>query len=282
MTVTEPEPKVELVWNTTKKLYEDDYLVVELRAKNIPNYYKGLFTLSFDPAILSFRSAEKGDFFPADYRASIFYAQPPMNPGKVTIAISADEVGLPKGDGVVSRAIFKLKEDVQDPTTLDVRQMTDAEARYILNAEGSNILPQTTDKPLFATDWIDPPPAPTQSRTQQQPAADMPSTPTPPTTSSPRTGGSSAAPSTGQPVMQQPESTYIPPSAGGFDRGPAPIQPGAVAPPPEEGSGNPELDDLHRQLDEVTNDQSISEEDRAQRIQELLEQIRLLEGGSSR
>lgn len=274
VTVTEPEPKVELVWNTTKKLYEDDYLVVELRAENITNYYKGLFTLSFDPAILSFRSAEKGSFFPADYRASIFYAQPPMNPGKVTVAISADEVGLPKGEGVVSRVIFKLKEDVQDPTALVITQVTDAEARYILDADGANILPAVADKPLYATDWIDPPTAPEQTRTQQEPAADMPQTPAPPSGSSTRTGGTST----------QPQSTYIQPSAssGALSPGPTAGTAGAVgAVTPPGGAIDPRVLTLQQELERISRDETMSPEDRSQRMREITEEIQQIQTGGA-
>jgi hypothetical protein len=273
VTVTEPEPKVELVWNTTKKLHEDDYLVVELRAKNITNYYKGLFTLSFDPAILSFRSAEKGSFFPADYRASIFYAQPPMNPGKVTVAISADEVGLPKGDGVVARVIFKVKEDVQDPTTLDITQVTDAEARYILDADGTNILPAVADKPLFATDWIDPPPAPTQSRTQQQTTEDIPQTPAPPSSSAARTGGSPTTTTT------QPESTYIAPSSSGFDQGGTILEAGGPSTSPT-SQVDPRVQALQEEMRTLAQDQTMNAEDKQRRMAEITAEIQQIQSGS--
>lgn len=275
VTVTEPEPKVELVWNTTKKLYEDDYLVVELRAKNIPNYYKGLFTLSFDPAILSFRSAEKGSFFPADYRASIFYAQPPMNPGKVTVAIAADEVGLPKGEGVVSRVIFKLKEDVQDPTTLVITQVADAEARYILDADGANILPAVADKPLFSTDWIDPPPAPTQSRTQQQTAEDIPQTPAPPSGSAARTGGSSTTTTT------QPE-TYIAPSSSGFDQGAGLVEAGSPSTGPSAGPAmDPRVQALQEEMRALAQDQTMDAEDKQRRMAEITAEIQQIQSGGA-
>jgi len=285
VTVTEPEPKVELVWNTTKKLYEDDYLVVELRAKNIPNYYKGLFTLSFDPTVLSFRVVEKGGFFPEDYRASIYYAQPPMNPGKATVAISADEVGLPKGDGVLARVIFKLKEDVQDPTTLEIKQVTDPEARYILNAEGANILPQTGDKPLFATEWIDPPPAPTQTRARrEEPASDLPQTPAPPTAGSPRTGRSSSPP----PPPERTESTYIPPS-GGFNPGAAGAT-GAVGSAGATGAVGavggapgdlPEVDPrvlaLQQEMQMLLQDETMNEDDKRRRLDEIRDEIQRIQ-----
>ncbi len=180
VTVTKPEPKTELVWNTSQKLYEDDYLVVEVRVKNVPSFSKGLFTIKFDPTILSFRLVETGDFFPKDYRTSLFYAQPPNYPGKVTVAVSADEVGLPKGDGVVARTIFKVKETINDPSQLSISEVMSEESRYILDAEGVNVLPLVTEHPVYATEWTEPPERPQRTRTETASRGGVPSAPEPP------------------------------------------------------------------------------------------------------
>jgi len=238
VTVTKPEPKTELVWNTSQKLYEDDYLVVEVRVKNVPNYSKGLFTLKFNPIELSFRLVETGDFFEDGYRTSLFYAQPPNDPSKVTVAITAEEVGLPKGDGVAARAIFKVKDTLNDPSQLDISEVMTEESRYILDAEGLNVLPLVTEHPIYATEWTEPPAAPQQSRTETRgDRTGVPSTPEPPGSSRTSGGGSSGQPSsstesgvspqgssgrlggqptTAEPEGEQPTGEFVPASSGPF------------------------------------------------------------------
>jgi len=213
VTVTEPTPVTELVWNKTRKLLEDDFIVIELRGKNIPSFDKGLFTVNFDPTTLSFKLAEPGDFFPTGYRTSIYFAQPPGIDGKVTVAIAAEEVGLPKGDGVIARVIFKVKDDVDDPSTLDISEATAPDARYILNPRQENVLPLVMTKAVFATEWVDPPEAPQQTRQGTQPGGQLPQTPTPPAGTEEKraerptfSGPSGVTPKGGTESTQQPAS----------------------------------------------------------------------------
>jgi len=292
VTVTKPEPKTELVWNTSQKLYEDDYLVVEVRVKNVPSYSKGLFTLSFDPTELSFRLVETGDFFADGYRTSLFYAQPPNNPGKVTIAIAADEVGLPKGDGVAARAIFKVKETLNDPSQLNISEVMTEESRYILDAEGNNVLPLVVEHPIYATEWTEPPARPQQSRTETRgERTGMPSTPEPPGAAQPP-AGMPGAPSEGARPGARPYggsgrlgggSSSAPASEA--DQGlPAEGMRPPGTPPPEETAGtlgaDAELQELQQRRQSVEENEALSDEEREKALALIDQQIRdLLEGG---
>ncbi len=187
VTVSEPRPRTSLVWNTTRKLNEDDYLVVELRAQALPAYSKGLFTLSYDTTVMSFRVAEIGSFFPKSANNTIYFAEHPAKRGTVTLAISTDALDMPKGDGVLARIIFKVKEPVDDPASLKITEVTSEEARYVLDAEGSNVLPVPTENPIFATEWKEPPARPTQTRATGTPGEQVPEAPAPPSTQTPGT-----------------------------------------------------------------------------------------------
>jgi len=300
VTVTEPRPKTELVWNTTQKLREDDYLVVELRAKNLPAYNKGLFTVNFDPTKLSFRLVETGSFFPEGYRTSLYYAQPPNNSGRVTLAVGAEEVGLQKGDGVLARIIFKVKETIEDPSTLAITETMDEEARYILDAEGTNILPPATGQTLFATDWVEPPPPPQRTRTEAATGESLPATPAPPSTdrrgqlqeSRSTTGGQ-------QPATTQGAQTIAPgtaagrtgtgaPATGGTGGAPPRVMPGEAAqtarnwPPPPQGLT--EVERLEWEIGQITNDATIPDEEKASMIaqrQQWIADLRAAESGGS-
>jgi len=279
VTVTKPEPKTELIWNTSQKLYEDDYLVVEVRVKNIPSYGKGLFTLKFNPAELSFRLVETGDFFKDGYRTSLFYAQPPNDPSKVTVAIAAEEVGLPKGDGVAARAIFKVKETLNDPGQLEISEVMTEEARYILDAEGVNVLPLVTEHPIYATEWTEPPAAPQQSRTETRGESAVPSTPEPPSSSrTPGGGGTGLAGSSS-------ESGIVPQGSSGRLGGqPSTESPESVQPadkPVPAASGPFSIQGLEEQKRRIMEDESLSEEDRERMLADIEEDIRrLLEAGA--
>ncbi|MCD6282387.1 hypothetical protein J7J84_02120 [bacterium] len=280
VTVTKPEPKTELVWNTSQKLYEDDYLVVEVRVKNVPSYSKGLFTLSFDPTELSFRLVETGDFFADGYRTSLFYAQPPNNPGKVTIAIAADEVGLPKGDGVAARAIFKVKETLNDPSQLNISEVMTEESRYILDAEGNNVLPLVVEHPIYATEWTEPPARPQQSRTETRgERTGMPSTPEPPGAARTSGGGSSGQPASGTQSGITPHGSSgrlggQQQTAAGTETEQPPVEDEFVPPT----SGPFSIQGLEARKVQIMEDESLTEEQKEQmlididlRIQQLLE-----------
>ncbi len=285
VTVTKPEPKTELVWNTSQKLYEDDYLVVEVRVKNVPSYAKGLFTLKFNPVELSFRLVETGDFFADDYRTSLFYAQPPNDPSKVTVAIAAEEIGLPKGDGVAARAIFKVKDTLNDPSQLDISEVMTEESRYILDAEGINVLPLVVEHPIYATEWTEPPARPQQSRTETRTdGSGVPSTPEPPGSARPSGGGSSGQPSVGT------ESGTSSQNETGRLAGEESQDEGTISPEnprlasPDDGSGvmgpEAELAMLQADRERILADENISDEERQKQLEFLDLRIQQLQGGS--
>jgi hypothetical protein len=266
VTVTEPRPKVELTWNKTEKLHEEDFLVVEIRAKNITAYDKGLFTVDFDPTKLSFRTAEQGAFFPKDAKTSIYYAQLPNAPGKVTLAISVDQLDMPKGDGVVARVIFKVKENIDDPSTLNITQETAEEARYILDADGKNILPAVDTSPIFATEWSEPPAPPSQNNPDNtQSTAPLPSTPTPPAGQSERDKLMEQSKQRTQQNMQS--STAGTSGAAGTA--------GATGAAGLQGA-NPQVQALQAQRQTIMADTTLSADDRNSQLQAIDQQIRAL------
>ena len=281
VTVTKPEPKTELVWNTSQKLYEDDYLVVEVRVKNIPSYGKGLFTLKFNPAELSFRLVETGDFFEDGYHTSLFYAQPPNDPSKITVAIAAEEIGLPKGDGVAARAIFKVKETLSDPSQLNISEVMTEEARYILDAEGVNVLPQITEHPIYATEWTEPPAAPQQSRTEtRSDRSGVPSTPEPPSSSRTSGGGGYTQPSSST------ESGITPQGSSGRLGGQQTIPQSETVEEPLDNSliprsGPLSVQGLEERKIQIMEDESLTEEQKEQMLNDIDIQIqRLIEAGA--
>ena len=261
VTVTEPTPKSEIVWNTTEKLNEEDYLVAEVRLKNITNYSKGLFTVSYDPTKLSFRTVETGAFFPAEAKKSLYFAQPPGETGKVTMAISVDQLDLPQGDGVAARVIFKVKEDIADPASLDIAQVTSEEARYVLDAEGKNILPAVPDKPIYATEWTEPPAAPTQERSSTSTGSQLPTTPEPP-------GGASSK-----------RDQLVPSTPGAAPGAATPLAPGSSS-QQTAAPASSTLQVLEARKRSIMEDQSLTEEQRQQQIQSIDEQIRALIGAA--
>lgn len=278
VTATEPIPTTELVWNTTRKLLEDDYLVVELRGHNIPVFDKGLFTINFDPSALSFKIAEPGSFFPQGYRTSVYFAQPPGTPGKVTIAIAAEEVGLPKGDGVIARAIFKVKDNVDEPSSLQISEGTSPEARYILNPQQENVLPVAATRPVFAAEWVEPPAAPQQTRQTPQARQQAAEGPTPPTgqeqTRPPRpTFGGTAGPE--PQVAPEERQQHLPAGGSPTQITPEGESPEAYAGPEERGA--PSLEEEIAQLEQekikIQNDPNLTEEDKQQAIEGINAQI---------
>ncbi len=258
VTVTEPTPKSEVVWNTTEKLNEEDYLVAEVRLKNITNYSKGLFTISYDPTKLSFRTVETGDFFPADAKKSLYFAQPPGATGKVTMAISVDQLGLPEGDGVAARVIFKVKEDIADPASLNISQVTSEESRYVLDAEGKNILPAIPDKPIYATEWTEPPSAPTQDRPSASAGSQLPTTPEPP-------GGASAR-----------RDQLLSGAQSGTPSAATPLTPSTASGPQAAAPASSQLQVLEARKRSIMEDTNLTEEQRQQQILAIDEQIRSL------
>jgi hypothetical protein len=269
VTVTEPRPKVELAWNKTEKLHEEDFLVVEIRAKNITGYNKGLFTMDFDPTKLSFRTAEQGAFFPKDAKTSIYYAELPNAPGKVTLAIAVDQLDLPQGDGVVARVIFKVKENVDDPSTLNITQETAEEARYILDADGKNILPAVDTSPIFATEWSEPPAPPTQDRPDTtQGTAQLPATPAPP----------AAGQTERDKLMEQSKQRAMQASQSGTSGVTGAT--GSAGNEQQQAASNPQLQALQAQRQTIMQDTTLSPDDRLSRLQAIDAQIAAILGVS--
>jgi len=286
VTVTEPTPTTELVWNTSRKLLEDDYLVVELRGHNIPVFDKGLFTINFDPSELSFKVAEPGNFFPEGYRTSIYFAQPPGMAGKVTIAIAAEEVALPKGDGVIARIIFKVKNNVDNPATLQISEATTPDTRYILDPRQENVLPVVMRRPAPSTEWVEPPAAPQQARPKPQPREQLPETPAPPSgtegtrPSRPTFGGSAGAPPTGGT-----EGTGQPsPSAGSTEQAGTEGESSPTVELPG-GTGEPSVEQqismLEQQKVRLQNDPNLTEEEKADAIARIEADIARLRAGET-
>jgi len=260
VTVTEPKPKTKLVWNTSQKLNEEDYLVVELRGENIPQFRKGLFTITYDPTKVSFKLAEIGSFFSKEAENSIYYAEPPGKKGSVTLALATEAVDLPKGDGTLARLIFRVKEAVSEPRTLDFKEVTTEDARYILNVDGDNVLPAPIEKPAFATEWVEPPPRPTQTRPSA--GQEVPQTPQPPATQRPQRPELGGTQTSGQSTPTEgttpptSESTLTTPGAGTQ-------APSGSAPPPAHAPGILQrMEEQRAHIQEMLNSGTLSDEER--------------------
>lgn len=137
---------------------EDEPLYVMLEGSNIPAFYKGLFTLTFDPNMLSFREAELGEYFDDATDASLFYAEPDKMAGKVLLAVDSNlKVGELGGNGPLVYVMFKAKQDLIDRSDTQLAMVMDTAARYILTRDGENILPLPVESAPFRTETIMPP-----------------------------------------------------------------------------------------------------------------------------
>lgn len=171
VTVRLKDPTVELSTDFPEVVREDEYVFVKLEADNIPSFYKGLFTLEYDFNKLSFRDAELGDFFDDSPSASLYYAQPDKTAGKVLLAIDSNtELVNLSGSGELVYVKFKAKEDIGDMADTGLTLVSDASARYILDRNGENVLPQPVDYPIFRTSVTAPPQLATFNR-QNTPGA---------------------------------------------------------------------------------------------------------------
>lgn len=158
VTVRLKDPTVTLSSDFPDVVREDEYVFVKLDGDNIPSFYKGLFTLEYDFNKLSFRDAELGDFFDDAPSASLYYAQPDKTEGKVLLAIDSNtELVNLSGSGELVYAKFKAKEDIGDMADTGLTLVSDASARYILDRNGENVLPQPVDYPIFRTSVTAPP-----------------------------------------------------------------------------------------------------------------------------
>jgi hypothetical protein len=138
---------------------EDEPLFIRIDGDNLPAFQKGLFTLSFDPDLLSFREAELGEFFD-DSRgaAELFYAQPDKLSGKVILAIDSNtELTELSGGGPLLYVKFKAKRDIETREQTQLALVQDTASQYVLDGAGDNILPMAVDHPVYATALVMPP-----------------------------------------------------------------------------------------------------------------------------
>jgi len=137
---------------------EDEPLFVRIDGDNLPAFNKGLFTLSFDPDMLSFREAELGEFFDDSKGAKLFYAQPDKLAGKVILAIDSNtELTNLSGGGPLLYVKFKAKRDIESRDATKLALVQDTASQYVLDDSGDNILPLATEHGKFETALVMPP-----------------------------------------------------------------------------------------------------------------------------
>jgi hypothetical protein len=159
------EASVELSDEFPDVIREDDSVLVRLEGDNIPDFKKGLFTVSFDPNVLSFREAELGEFFDDAPDADIYFAQPDKMDGKVLLAIDSNtEVSEMSGTGPVAYLKFKAKQDITDREATQLALVQDTASQYILDLDGENVLPLPVERPVFQTALVMPPVLPGYER----------------------------------------------------------------------------------------------------------------------
>lgn len=155
------EPDVVIAPDFPDVVREDDDVLVRIDGKNLPAFYKGLVTVSFDPDVLSFRTAELGEFFDDATHAAIYYAQPSKTDGKVLIAVDSNqELSDLSGDGALVYLKFKAKRDIESQKDTQLALVADSSARYVLNRDGDNVVPLPVEHPTYRTDVIMPAGAP--------------------------------------------------------------------------------------------------------------------------
>ncbi len=206
------DPDVALSEEFPDVLREDDPLYIALEASNIPEFNKGLITLTFDPNSLSFRDADLGDFFDDSPAASLFYAQPDKTAGKVLLAMDANtmitELG---GNGNLAYIKFTAKQDLASREDSQLALVMDTSARYILNYDGENVLPLPVESPVYRTTTTMPPELPEYNR-ERYPGTEAGTLPgteqqTPATPTTPVTPGQPQTPAPQQPGTQTPAAT---------------------------------------------------------------------------
>lgn len=151
------DPDVEISQDFPDVVHEDQPLYVMLKGSNIPTFYKGLFTLTFDPNKLSFRDAELGEYFDDAPDASLFYAEPDKMAGKVLLAVDSNlKVGELGGNGPMVYVKFTAKQDLTDRADTQLAMVMDTSARYILDRNGKNVLPLPVETTPFRTETVMP------------------------------------------------------------------------------------------------------------------------------
>jgi hypothetical protein len=227
------EPVVKLGDDFPDVVREDDAFFVKLDGENIPAFQKGLFTVTFDNDKLSFRDVELGEFFDDAPNASVFYAQPDKNEGKVLIAVDTNtELSELTGDGPLVYMKFKAKADLSTRDDAQLAMVTDTTARYILDGAGDNVLPMPVERAAFKTDTIMPPV--TEFKRDNTPGQNTPATPgqQPAGAAGAGAGAGAVTPPTGG-AAQTPASGT--PSGGGGGK----VTPGAGGQSPGTGGGTP-------------------------------------------
>jgi hypothetical protein len=152
------EPRVEIAADDFPDMVrEDEPLFIRVDADNLPAFHKGLFTLSFDPDMLSFREAELGEFFDDARGADLFYMQPDKLAGKVIFAIDSNtELAELAGGGPLLYVKFKAKRDIASRDETELALVQDTASQYVLDGAGDNILPLAVEHPVYATALVMP------------------------------------------------------------------------------------------------------------------------------
>ncbi|MCB1218130.1 hypothetical protein KDL44_12100 [bacterium] len=204
------DPEVEMVKDFPDVVREDESVYVRIDGSNLPDFDKGLFTLSFDNTKLSFREAELGEFFDDYSDASIYFAQPNKDEGKVLIALDSNTVITePSGDGPLVYVKFKAKEDLETSDETQLSMVMDTSARYILDKDGTNVLPLPLNLPPWRTQLVMPPELPNYER-ENTPGTQAGTVPT-----GNRTPPGAQAPGTQTPATSGTGSTTQVPLSGG-------------------------------------------------------------------
>ena len=152
------DPEIELVNESPDIVAEGEPIYLRIDGTNVPDFVKGLLTVTFDNTKVSFREAELGEFFDDAPNASIYYAQPDKDVGRALLAIDGNnELSELSGDGTIVYLKFIAKELIEDQAEPNFALYADTSARYILDRDGRNILPLPVIRQAFRTDTINAP-----------------------------------------------------------------------------------------------------------------------------
>lgn len=196
VTVSAPIPVMTVDWEKADRIKAEDYVYVDVRVANIPDFTKALFNVNYDKDKFLFKYAKLGDFFPSKDSIDFYYAQPNKDVANITGAISYNVLSRPlKGGGIIAQLVFKAKDNLNDVTGIKFSQNEDAAFKYVLDDTGTNILPAFETKPIPATERLSPQ---TPAAPATPPTAGLPATPLPPagatTPVTPPTGGTLTPP----------------------------------------------------------------------------------------
>jgi hypothetical protein len=193
--VSDPVPVMTVEWEKADKIKAEDYVYVDVKVANLPDFTKALFNVNYDKDKFLFKYAKLGDFFPSKDNIDFFYAQPNKDVANITGAISYNVLSRPlKGNGIVAQFVFKAKDNIADVASVKFSENEDAAFKYVLDDTGTNVLPAAQKKPVPATERINPQ---TPAAPATPPTAGLPATPQPPagtTPVTPPTGGTPTPP----------------------------------------------------------------------------------------